>query len=73
MPATRRKAPRAPRTLVVNLFGGPGTGTSTSAAAKDIDATPVIWEFFARHPKPQEAPRVRFVDGSGIAGYHGRP
>ncbi len=33
MPATRRKAERAPRTLVVNLFGGPGTGKSTSAAA----------------------------------------
>ena len=32
--------------------GGPPVGGSVGRVSRDIDATPVIWSFFAQHPRP---------------------
>ena len=32
--------------------GGPPVGGSVGRVTREIDATPVIWAFFAGHPKP---------------------
>jgi polyhydroxybutyrate depolymerase len=32
--------------------GGPPVGRSVGRVSREIDATALIWGFFARHPKP---------------------
>jgi polyhydroxybutyrate depolymerase len=32
--------------------GGPAVGPSVGRVSRELDATAVIWEFFARHPRP---------------------
>lgn len=32
--------------------GGPPVGGAVGRVSRDVDATPVIWSFFAQHPKP---------------------
>jgi polyhydroxybutyrate depolymerase len=34
--------------------GGPPAGRAVGRVSRDIDATPLIWSFFAQHPKPQQ-------------------